>query len=99
MTNELPIPPDARSDENAQEVVRAWIAHEGLQCSLFVDGFGEKELITWGILLTDIARHVANALHEARGWDPAETVSEIRRVFNAELDNPTANPSGAFHTH
>lgn len=99
MLNELPIPPLARSDKNAQEVVRAWVAHEELHCSLHVDSRGDAEKLFWGILMTDIVRHVSNALHDAKGWNKVETIQEIRRVFNAELDNPTAEPSGQFHTH
>lgn len=99
MLNELPIPPDARSDKRAMEMVRAWVAHEGLHCSLNVVTKGDEEELFWGILLTDIARHVAHALHGAKGWDKKETIQEIRRVFNAELDEPTAEPSGQFRTH
>jgi len=97
--NQLPVPPSARSDGNAREVLRAWAAHGGLHCSLNVDSWGDEERTVWGIILTDVVRHVANALSEAKGWDQAETVQEIRRVFNAELDTPTADPSGKFHTH
>ena len=99
MFNELTVPPSARSDKHAQEVLRAWIVNGGLHCSLTVDGFGEEERTVWGILLTDVVRHVANALQEAKGWDKAETVQEIRRIFNAELDAPTAEPSGKLLTH
>ena len=99
MQNELPIPPSARSDKKAQEMIRAWAAHQGLHCSLSVDNWGENECIGWGILLTDVARHVADALHKQKGWDQAHVLGEIRRVFNAELDNPTADPHGKFHTH
>ena len=99
MREELPIPPAVRSDNKARELVRAWAAHGGLHCSLNVDSWGEKEPTFWGILLTDVVRHVANALNEAKGWDKNETAREIRRVFNAELDDPTADPSGQFHTH
>jgi hypothetical protein len=97
--NELPIPPSARSDKNAQELIRAWSAHEGLHCSFNVDRWRDGERTVWGILLTDVVRHVANALHDPKGWDKVETVQEIRRVFNAELDGPTADPFGQFHTH
>jgi hypothetical protein len=97
--NELTVPPSARSDQNAHEVLRAWAAHGGLHCSLSVDGWGDEERTVWGIILTDVVRHVANALSEAKGWNRAETIQEIRRVFNAELDTPTADPSGKFHTH
>jgi hypothetical protein len=97
--NELAIPPSARSDSNATELIRAWAAHGGLHCSLSIDNWGENECLGWGVLLTDIARHVANARHERKGWAKAETTSEIRRVFNAELDSPTDEPSGKFLTH
>jgi hypothetical protein len=38
---------------------------------------------------------VANALAE-KGQNKEETISEIRRVFNAELDSATAEASGSF---
>jgi hypothetical protein len=46
--SELPIPPQARSDKHAVEVVRAWVAHQGLHCSLNVDSKGEQEKLFWG---------------------------------------------------
>jgi hypothetical protein len=97
--NELSVPPSARSDAKAMELIRAWAAHGGLHCSLSVDNWGENERLGCGILLSDVARHVANALNEQKGWDKAETIREIRRVFNAELDSPTAEPSGEFLKH
>ena len=99
MHNELPIPPSARSDKNSQELIRAWAANGGLHCSLNVNSWGDQERTVWGILLTDVARHVANALRDAKGWDSNETIQEIRRVFNAELDSPTAEASGGFRTN
>jgi|SRR5271165_2082006 len=99
MQNELSIPPSARSDKNAQELIRAWAAHNGLHCSLNVGSWGDNERIAWGIVLTDVVQHVANALQEEKGWDKAETMREIRRVFNKELDSPTAEATGGFLTH
>ena len=99
MENELPIPPSARSDKNGRELIRAWAAHNGLHCSLDIGNWGDNELVAWGIVLTDVVQHVANALHEEKGWDKAETIREIRRVFNAELDSPTDEATGKFHTH
>jgi hypothetical protein len=97
--NELPVPPSAQSDKDARELIRAWAAHKGLHCSLNVDNWGDNERIAWGVLLTDIVRHVADALHEQKGWDKTETVWEIKRVFNAELDSPTAQSTGKFYSH
>ena len=99
MYNELPIPPTARDDKKSQELVRAWTANGGLHCSLNVDCWGDSEGTVWGILLSDVARHVADALHGAKGWDKSETMEEIRRVFNAELSAPTADPKGHFQGH
>jgi len=96
MQNELAPPPAARSDKNARELIRAWAANGALHCSLSVDNWGDDERIAWGILLTDVARHVADAMYQQKGWDKTETVREIRRVFNAELDSPTAEPVGKF---
>lgn len=94
--NELAIPPSARTDGSGRELVRAWSAHGGLQCSLNVGSAGENETIFWGILLSDIARHAANALLEQKSWDRDKTLREIQRVFNEELDAPTADTSGDF---
>ena len=92
---ELPVPPAAKSDKKAREVVRAWVADNDLHCSLEIGTWGDKERVAWGILLTDIVRHVANALAE-KGLDKEETVHEIRRVFNTELDSATSQASGSF---
>jgi len=97
--DELPIPPSARSDKNGRELIRAWAAHNGLHCRFNVGSWADNELVALGIVLTDVVRHVADALNKDKGWDKAETIREIRRVFNAELDLPTAEPSGKFHTH
>ena len=93
---ELLIPPSAMSDPNSREMIRAWVAHEGLHCSLNIGTWGDKEKIGWGVLLSDAARHVADALFKEKGISRAETLKEIRRVFNDEVDDPTAETSGEF---
>ena len=67
--NELPIPPEARSDEESRELIRAWAAHKGLHCSFRENTWGDNERAAWGILLTDVVRRSADALHEQRGAD------------------------------
>jgi hypothetical protein len=39
---------------------------------------------------------VSNALHERRGLDQAETLAQIQKVFNSELDSPTEDVTGKF---
>ena len=90
---EIPIPPGALQDPDSRELVRAWVANNSLHCSLNFGNWGEDEAIGWGVLLSDIARHVADALLEERGVDRHETLAKLREVFNDELDEP-AEPAG-----
>jgi len=92
---QLIVPPAAVSDPHSVEVVRAWIANSGLHCSLQVEVWSDK-VGAWGIVLADIARHVANAMKEQREADVSETLAAIRSAFDAELDEPTDEPSGGF---
>jgi hypothetical protein len=94
---ELQIPPGVESDKNARELVRAWAAHGGLQCSLDAGAWkDDKAQIGWGILLSDIARHVADALYQSRNADKNQTLPKIREVFNSELNRATAETRGKF---
>jgi hypothetical protein len=93
---ELVIPPAAKSDPKSKEMLRAWVANGGLHCSLSIGAWGEKETIGWAILLTDVARHVADALHRQHGTDRNETLQQICTVFNRELKAPTADAKGNF---
>src|SRR5688572_24543595 len=92
----LLIPPAAAQDASSQEMVRAWIADGGLHCSINVGAFGENELIGWGILLSDIARHVGDALQQQSGVDSQDVIRAIQSTFNAELQSPTGSTQGAF---
>jgi len=97
--NELVVPPAARADASSREMLRAWIADGGLHCTLSIGAWGDKETIGWGILLTDVVRHVADALQKQDGLNPEDTIKQIRAVFNKELDEPTAEAKGGFVTH
>ena len=97
MSSELKIPPGVASDNKACELIRAWAAHGGLQCSLNPGVWPEdRAAIAWGILLSDVARHVADALAQTYNLDKSATLSKIRSVFDAELDRPSAETSGKF---
>ncbi len=91
---ELFVPAAARRDANSIEVLRVWIAGEGLHVSLLAGAWEDPE--TWGILLADLARHIANAYEQEMLLDPAETLSRVRALFDAELDSPTDYPRGSI---
>ena len=52
--------------------------------------------MVWGILLSDVARHVANALSGEKGLAAEQTLRQIRASFNYEMDSPTAEAKGEF---
>jgi hypothetical protein len=93
---ELSIPPGAFEDPKSAELLRAWVANGGLHCNLRIGAFGDNEAITWGILLSDVARHVADALAKEKGIDRRETLTAIREHFDMEFDEPTAETKGGF---
>jgi hypothetical protein len=97
VTEELQIPPNVVSDSKACELIRAWAANGGLVCSLNPAAWPEDQApIAWGILLSDVARHVADALHQTYGLEKAAVLSKMRSVFDAELDRPSAETKGNF---
>jgi len=93
-------PPAAARDENAIQMLGAWIAENGLHCSLKIGMWhesGRKESPSWGILLADVIRHIANAMAEREGLDQDETIARITESLERELDEPTSRASGTFH--
>jgi hypothetical protein len=90
----LQTPEAALADPNANEILRAWIADGGLVCNLRPTSFPDAS--AWGIVLADVARHVADALQGARGIPSEETIRQIWHLFNAELGFPTDTPRGKF---
>jgi hypothetical protein len=97
MPAELQIPPHVVSDKKACELMRAWAAHGGLVCSLNTGTWPQDEApVAWGILLSDIACHVADALHQTHGLEKATVLATMRGVFDSELDGSTAPTTGKF---
>ncbi|BCW89152.1 hypothetical protein sos41_23080 [Alphaproteobacteria bacterium SO-S41] len=87
-SRELKAPPAAASDPDSAEVLRAWIVNRGLQVSLQPMAFGPEGHV-WGMLLVDIARHVARAIHAETGTAEMTTLHKIKEMLDAEWDNAT----------
>lgn len=92
------VPPAALRDPDSWEVLRVWIAEQGLHVSLKVGCFGDVETQAWGTLLADAARHVADALSGAdQGAEDREVIlAQIAEVFLAEMEEPTSATRGSF---
>ncbi|MBL8566754.1 MAG: DUF5076 domain-containing protein [Hyphomicrobiaceae bacterium] len=81
----LAVPPTAL-EKGGVEIVRAAIVEGGLHISVrraFEDAQG------WGMVLADIARHVARIHAMETGAPEALTLDRIRNMLDAELDSPT----------
>ena len=89
---ELPIPPAATRDEKAVELARIWAAggmqHVSLATGLWSDP------AAWGMMLVDLARHVAAAYQQSEGREPAEVLGRIKAGFDAEWNTATDQPEG-----
>ena len=70
------------SEEETTEIARLWLEGEEMHCSLVPDAFDEPG--TWGAVMADLARHVADGLVED-GHKPEEVLAAIREGFLAEL--------------
>jgi hypothetical protein len=92
--DQLIIPGSAQSDPKGFEILRVWIAHGGQHVSIRPDIW--NDVGTWGIMLADLAGHVANAYQQQKGLDRVEALKRIKVLFDAELSFPTDEPTGKF---
>jgi hypothetical protein len=83
--NQLGVPPDAQQ-LGGDEILRAFVVDRGLSVSI-QRAFDEPA--TWGLLLVDLARHVARIFAAETGVTEAEALRQIREMFEAEWDGPT----------
>ena len=89
---ELSIPPTAKSDARALELARVWAAVGAQHVTLRAEAWPDPA--AWGIVLVDLARHVARAYQETQGRPPDETLALIHEMFEAEWARPTDVGSG-----
>jgi hypothetical protein len=99
----LTVPPAAQRDEDAIQMLSAWIAEKGLHCTINVgmwESQGHNEERAWGVLLADVVRHIANAKTEKDGTSREETIEAIYDSIAEELEVPTSKADGGFsHGH
>ena len=86
---ELELPPIAKSNAQAVEVLRVWAA-PGQPQQLTLKTTWEDPG-AWGLLLADVARHAANA-YTNEGHAKAEVLMRIRQLLDAEFAAPTDTP-------
>jgi hypothetical protein len=91
-SDQLRVPDPARTDAKSFELLRVWIAHQDQHISLRVGVWKEPE--AWGMMLADLARHIAAAFEESEKRDPVEMLARIKAGFGAEIESPTEEVRG-----
>jgi Domain of unknown function (DUF5076) len=89
----LDLPAAAKRDRGSFEVLRVWIAEKGQHVSIRSGAW--EDPFAWGIVLADLARHVANA-HSIQNpdLDKDAFLDRLLEGFEAEITNPTDDPEG-----
>ena len=101
MPNPLPAPAPAERDESSVEMISAWIAENGLHCSINVGMYQNspniQEETAWGMLLADVAGHVSDALAKS-GFtsNQNDALRMIVESFNREIETATSARKGGF---
>ena len=90
--DQLQIPDPAKHDPRSFELLRVWVANKGQHVSLRAGVW--KDPAAWGVMLSDLMRHIANAYQQDQGLDLATTLQRIKAGLDAELSSPTDRPSG-----
>jgi hypothetical protein len=90
--NELRIPPPALDDPEGVEIARIWAANNRQVVNLRPQIWDDPAL--WGLMLVDLAKHIADAYSQLGEGTPEEILTSIRRAFDAEWDSPTDEPTG-----
>lgn len=99
---ELPQPPLIKSDNDATELVRYWLANDDFHISLLLGMWEDAEtsdvdeLFAWANVLADIARHIANGLQKSHNWPIEPTMQKLKKYIIEEMDNRSGNVEGDY---
>jgi hypothetical protein len=81
------------NEPKAVELARIWaVAGGGQHVSLTTKIIPDPA--AWGILLVNLAKHVAMAYQQTKGLDANETLNRIKSAFDSEWTSPTDKPTG-----
>ena len=93
--HELKVPAQVLADPHSREVLRTWIVGD---INVFIAHPGAVEdPFSWGILLVDLARHVAQGYHKDGRGEFDAILSRIKAGFDAEWEVNTNDLGVAIH--
>ena len=88
LVRQLHMPDDVETATEAIEVLRGWVIDKHLQCSISASVFADHA--QWGVLLADLAQHIAGAMHEVHQVDQQETLQKIVTAFTSAVGDAQA---------
>ncbi len=92
MPKQLPVPQAAIKDPNSVEIFRVWAVENTEHVSVNAGLWDEPAM--YGVVLADLAKHIANAYKQKSNRDPRNALERIKAGFDAELESPTDTPKG-----
>lgn len=87
--NELEKPPIS-NESQAFEILRVW-GGENLPQQVTLNTVW-KDPGAWGLMLVDLAKHVAKAYASEGNYSEQEALSRIKQLIDAEWESPTDSP-------
>jgi hypothetical protein len=84
---QLDVAPAAKRDSHAFEIMRVWIAESGQHFSVRIGTW--EDPAAWGLLLVDLARHIAVSHAAHYSVDSGATLQRIIAAWTVELNSPS----------
>jgi ureidoglycolate hydrolase len=85
--DELAVPPIVAQDAKSFEIARVWVANGAQHVRLRADVWPDPA--AWGIVLAELARHVALAYHLREDHAVEDVLERVLAGFQSELESPT----------
>lgn len=83
--DEMRPPPAAVDDAKSFEIARLWVADDAQHVVLRTDVWPDPAV--WGIVLADLARHVAVAYQHRDGHDLEDVLERVLAGFHTEIES------------
>lgn len=91
---QLAPPSIVNTDPSARELLRVWVTQEGQHMAIAGETWGDPA--AWGLLLVDLAKHVANMYEQTSGRPKSVVLERIHEGFKAEWSAATDAPTGGL---
>jgi hypothetical protein len=91
--DQLSIPDAANGDAQSFELIRIWIANQSQHVTMRVGVWDDPA--QWGMMLADLAGHVAKGYEQSEGVSRALVLERIHEAFNAHFAQVEQSPDQA----